>query len=119
MKVKLQGHTEVHKDSYEEGELNHVNSFSFDAKEYEIADSDEILNTIESYFDSLGYDCNATSDGFVEEDRFSYNVLVDSDNCEASSNEIELWKKGEMTLYNSSISVIIEEIKPFSFKGIL
>ena len=113
MKVQLQGHTEVYVDSYEHGELEHVNAFSFDKVEFEVVDKDDIETALDKYFNNLGYDFNYTDDGWIEPNIYSYHVLVDADNCEADSKEIELWKQDKMKLYSSLITVSIDVVSEF------
>ena len=42
-----------------------------------------------------------------ETGRFSFSVLVDADNCEASKDEIEKWKRGEMRLWDCTLNVYL------------
>ena len=42
-----------------------------------------------------------------ETGRFSFSILVDANNCEASEGEIEKWKRGEMRLWNCTLNVYL------------
>ena len=103
---KIKSEHNVYVDSFTEGQGDAVNSYIV---------SDEVKATnvkeaIEKYFDSvLCYDIDFA---FAEVDggRLYYSVLVDKDNIEASKNQIELWKKGEVTLYANNISVMAYEL---------
>lgn len=57
----------------------------------------------------IGKDCGE------EYGRFDGDVLVNDENSEASSDEIEKWKKGEKRLWNCHILVRLEirSIRPF------
>jgi len=116
MRVILKGHTSVYEDSYEHGELDHVDCFSFDSREFEIVDESHILNAMEIYYKFLGYSFNSAHGEWIEPNIYSYYVLVDEDNGEASNSEIESWKKEEMKLYSSLITVnvaIVSEFKAY------
>ena len=43
----------------------------------------------------------------TEAGRFSFSVLVDDNNCEASKSEIEKWKRGEMRLWDCTLNVYL------------
>jgi len=79
----------VHIDSYEEGELENVNNFDFECKSLE-----ELLML-----------CCVESKEEFEFDEVNNNyfvdVLSDDDNYKATTKQIELWKRGEFTLYNT------------------
>lgn len=45
--------------------------------------------------------------GQSEKGRFSFSVLVDANNCEASKGEIEKWKRGEMRLWDCTLNVYL------------
>lgn len=57
------------------------NGFTFDIKGWEINDFDEF------------------------ERKFVTDIMVDGINCEATKNEIELWKEGEKRLWNCRLTV--------------
>lgn len=82
---------DVYVDSFERGELDHVNFF--DTKgEYKVENPFE---AIEKHLDSLGYDLKKEHCQIDEQEtnKVWYSVLVDEENCKASDSEIELWKK--------------------------
>ena len=91
----------IEKNDYEQGITDYVNSY--DLNDRIIASSPK--EAIKKYFEGvLCFDYNEEFADFGEE-WVSYNVLVDADNMEATEQQIEQWKKGEIELYNDFISI--------------
>jgi hypothetical protein len=105
---KIKSVHDIYIDSYEQGETKHVN---FHTIESEIQAND-IKDAISLYFENVLFykfdfaNCSISDDKKV----LHYSVLCDSENYEASKNEMELWKKNELTLYSNNIDIEIFEL---------
>ncbi len=93
----------VYVDSFEDGEQENVNYYKLNG----FISAGTTKQAIEKYFENVLFynfkfeDCDIY-DGFL-----NYSVLVDVENSEATKSDIELWKKGEKTLYSNNISLSI------------
>jgi len=100
---------EIYLDSYTEGELENLNSY--DMKSEIVAENTK--EAIKKYFETvLGY--SFTFDlSLINEDNkniLHYSNLVDNMNIEASENEIEKWRNGEINLYSDNTILFIYEL---------
>jgi len=98
--------------SFELGELDYANEYYLDAEIY----ADSPLKAIERYFAEVLYYEYAQENAFIEEGELMYAVLVDVDNCEASKAMVKQWKKDEITLYNNSIIIRVQELTKIELK---
>lgn len=99
----------IHIDDYEHGELDYIQTFdlpitgTYDTME-------DVLQAIKDTYMGFTDDIN---DYCYICGRIDTDSLVDVNNCEATESEIELWKRGELTLYNAHLmcgmSVILGE----------
>ena len=105
---KIESEHNVYIDSFTEGEGVAVNSYNIS----EEIKATNVKEAIEKYFQSVlfyGFDFSLSG---VEQGYLYYTVLVDEDDIEASKNQIELWKKDEVTLYANNISIVAYELTP-------
>lgn len=68
---------------------------------------------IEQAMHRAGYSYNR--DYLDTDEQFSYSVMVDEDNSEASEREIDLWREGRVQLYSANLEFRLyrlEEIRP-------
>lgn len=95
---------DVHEDSWEEGELDYVNSWDLN---HELANKtfntvDELIKAVADtsfcFSDDKGY--YAYIDGHIDTD-----ATVNADNEEPSNEEYEAWKRGEIMLYNAYLRI--------------
>lgn len=100
---------DVYEDDYEEGEGGHVNSYKVkdevSASSLKEALKEFVENSLYfTYYDGMNFD--DISEGYV-----SASFLVNSNNEEASENEIDMWELGELTLYscNAHISCYVKQ----------
>jgi hypothetical protein len=98
----------VYLDSYEDGELENVNNYDMNYIKGRIVSPKELVKFLsEEIFTS-----EDASDYSIMDNNIHTSQLEDEDGNEASKNEIELWKKGEIELYSAnyviSVSVISE-----------
>lgn len=102
--VKLM--VDVYEDDYNEGEIRHAN---FWEEKYEVEADDKIMAIAEA-MEKTYYSFN---EKYLDEDDgvYSYSVMVDEDNCEASNQEIEEWKNGNMKLYSANIAFKIYKME--------
>lgn len=102
---------EIEKDSYTDGLLNYVNSYNL---KHEIK-ANNAREAIQKYFDEYLYYTFDFKSAYIlhEEEKgeatniLFYDVLVDEENDQATENQIELWKKDKLTLYNNRIHLEI------------
>ena len=95
---------DVHENSWEEGELDYVNSWDLN---YELEDKtfdtvDELIKTVSDVTFCFPNDKNyyCYIDGRIDGD-----VTVNEDNEEPSNEELEAWKRGELMLYNAHLRI--------------
>lgn len=97
----------VHKYDYEFGERDFVN-------EYELKEFIKAENQKEAIFkfinNVLCYSFDVDELELNEYGNFSFDILVDAENYQASIEDVEEWKKGECTLYNDYVSLKIYEL---------
>jgi len=106
-------YTDVYEDSYEKGELEHVNSWSgkevLGQKLYAAYDSiGDILRMLNDKYLYMWKGADNIKNWFIYEDpdlkdeiRFDCDTQVDAENSPADDTDIEKWKKGEEKLYNA------------------
>ena len=105
----------VYKDSYTDGETDYINGYSLKSK---IINSENPKEAIQKYFEEQLYykfnfdyaqiDHKELDD--ASKNTLQYSVLVDNESSEASEEEIELWKQGELQLYANHILLAIHEL---------
>lgn len=94
---------EVDEDSYEEGELDYVNSWSIDSLKGKTFDNvDELVQAINRAEWVFSAD---KSDYVYIDGRIDTDAAVNVDNVEPSKDEYEAWKRGELMLYNAHLMV--------------
>jgi hypothetical protein len=104
-------------DSYELGELNQVNWYSMEAQIEAINPAE----AIEKYSRKiLGFDFDSQNlDIDLDEGNIWHSILVDRDNFQASIEDIEKWKEGNIMLYSDNISFSIFELNEICLTEIL
>lgn len=100
---------DIHVDSYTEGELEYIQTFDLPITgTYDTMD--DVLKAIENTY--MGFTSDPKNYCYID-GRIDTDSLVDVNNYEADEDDIELWKKGELTLYNAHLmcgmSVISDE----------
>lgn len=119
----------VTEDSYEEGELGEVGSWSgreiLGQKFYTAYDSiGDILRTLNSEYLYMWKDADNVKnwalfddDSLTDEVRLDCDILVDAENSPASDKDVEKWRSGEMKLYNAhSVLYVTAEYVTYSPK---
>mgnify|MGYP003508894439 CR=1 FL=1 len=103
----------VHIDSYEQGEGKQVNFYTIDS----VIKTDNIQLAVENHFNNVVYLPFQYSNADYNEDKtvMFWSCLVDADNSEPNTSEIEAWKKGEEELYSNNIDIMVSEIVPLTF----
>ena len=114
-KYKLESIHLVYEDDYNEGEGKMVNNFIL--SEGIVAETPK--DALMKYFEFLG--CKVTDEEIEsmakdsdEDGVYHWSKQVDKDNCFVTPDEVEQWKKGEITLYSDNFSVIIYELNRVS-----
>ena len=98
---------DIFEDSYENGEGKQVNSYRMEA--HILGDSP--IEALERYSSRiLGYELDAEDIDHENTGIFYANFLVDKDNLQASPEQVEKWKKGEIMLYSDVINFEIFEL---------
>lgn len=97
----------IHKTDYDRGELDFIN-------EYQLKQFINAENPKEAVFkfinNVLCYSFDIDELELDEFQNFSFDILVDQENYQASIEDVELWKKDECTLYNDYIILKIYEL---------
>lgn len=87
-------------DDYEEGELDSVDRFS-------LGIDGEVYNTIDDLLIAINYAMDVfttnPSDYCYIDGRIDTDATVNENNEEPSEEEYEMWKRGELTLYNAHL----------------
>lgn len=102
--VTKKGVVDCYEDSYEEGELSYARSWDFDVRgEYDSAE--DLIKAIvkETYLFDFKVDEFSFMDGAIQT-----SDLVDEESIKADKHDIELWKKGEKTLYSANMWLHLE-----------
>jgi hypothetical protein len=102
--VSKKGTVDCYVDDYENGEGDFVNSWDFDVRgEYDSAE--DLIKAIvkETYL----FDFKVNEFVF-EGGSITTSDLVDEENVQADKKDIELWKKGEKTLYSANMWLPLE-----------
>lgn len=102
--VTKKGVVDCYEDSYEEGELGYARSWDFDVRgEYDSAE--DLIKAIvkETYLFDFKVDEFIFTDGAIQT-----SDLVDEESIKADKHDIELWKKGEKTLYSANMWLYLE-----------
>lgn len=96
---------EVYKTSFEDGDTDNINSFD---EELNI-ECETLEELVEKVADKMLLDkSNMVID--PETSSLGFSVLVDVENTEASKHDVDLWRKGELELYNASILIPVTKI---------
>lgn len=105
---------DVYEDSYEEGELGHVNS-------WEGSDATKLVRSYEDIRDLLADACDLSVDAeeiyigsfnINDVNDLQADIFVNNENTTPSEDEIASWKNGELKLYNAQISAIVKFDNP-------
>lgn len=102
--VTKKGVVECCEDSYEEGEGEYVNEWDFDVRgEYDSAE--DLIKAIvkATYLFDFKVDEFVFMAGAIQT-----SDLVDEESIKADKHDIELWKKGEKTLYSANMYLSLE-----------
>lgn len=99
----IKSYHNIYVDDYNEGEGYHVNSYSMTA----FIKAPDAGNAIQQYIENcLYYKFNSNYlDTSSEDISCYYDVLVDDESTEATEVDRELWKNGELKLYNNQIMI--------------
>ena len=102
--VKSKAYAEVYEDSYEQGEGDYVNTWDLDVRgTYKTFQ--ELIDAIEnqSYCFTSDPKNYVFLDGTIQTD-----AIVDEDNDEPNSRQLDAWKRGEYTLYVARLVLPVE-----------
>ena len=102
--VTKKGVVDCYEDDYENGEGDFVNSWDFDVRgEYDSAE--DLIKAIvkATYLFDFKVDEFIFTDGAIQT-----SDLVDEESIKADKHDIELWKKGEKTLYSANMWLHLE-----------
>ena len=108
----IKSYHEIYVDDYNDGELDMVNAYMNSERVHAY----DPIDAIKEYFNTQFYysfdESLVCTDAEDSTNVVWYNIMVNQFNDEAEESEIELWKKGELTLYNNSIRIEIYEVTP-------
>lgn len=95
-------------DDFEQGELETVNGYTTD----EVYQARNPIDAIKAHFNYLGLSFNLKHSDIDHEGDLYHSNTVDSDNEEASNSDLDLWRKGKLTLYvDSQFITVYEQVK--------
>lgn len=99
----IKSYHEIYVDDYNEGELDHVNGYNMTA----FIKAPDVGSAIQQYIENcLYYKFNSNYlDTSGDDISCYYDVLVDDEGIEATEADRELWKNGELKLYNNQILI--------------
>jgi len=116
-KVEISSYTDVYLDDYEQGELEHRNSWVNDKESFYIEKEhlrETLKEELEEYItDTLyaEYKFEWLKESLTSYDdtdtAFFYSNFVDVDNTTPTEDQIQNWKDGKEELFNQSISIVI------------
>lgn len=110
-KYKLKSIHYVYEDDHNEGQGKMINNFVL----FEEIEADSPKDALMKYFDFLGCkvtekDVESMAKDADEDGMYNWSKQIDKDGCFVTPDEIEQWKRGELTLYSDSFSVFIYEL---------
>lgn len=118
---KINNHVEVYKDSFENGEGDHVSGWQHSAT----VAAETPMAAIQNFFDKeLYFSFNEENANVYVEDNgknvLFYSTLVDQDNCEVSqtSGDYENFKNGKIDLFVAHSRITIFELVPAALPNI-
>ena len=99
---------EVSIDSYTEGETGYVNFYELSSE----IKAESWKDAIKKYFNEYLCFKFDIEHSYIDEDanNLQYSNLVNSDNMEASENEIKIWKENKLTLYSNNTIITVGQI---------
>lgn len=96
-------HVEVDEDSYEEGELGYVNSWSIDSLKGKTFDNvDELVQAINNA--EWVFSADKSEYAYID-GRIGTDATVNENNEEPDEEEYAAWKSGELMLYTAHLMV--------------
>ena len=102
--VTKKGTVDCYEDDYENGEGDFVNSWDFDVRgEYDSAE--DLIKAIVKATYLFDFKVNEFT---FEGGSITTSDLVDEESIKADKHDIELWKKGEKTLYSANMWLPLE-----------
>lgn len=97
----------IHKFDYELGELDFINEYQIK----EFIDAETPKDAISRFVkNGLCYSFDIDEMETDEFGNFYFDILTDENNYQASIEDLELWKKGEYTLFNDYVRLKIYEL---------
>jgi hypothetical protein len=123
-KYEICSNHDVYEDSYEEGELNAVNTYDMRETIY----AEDPMKAIEKYFGTVlnrsidvaaGAVAAVMDCGLIDEDgrTFYYSYAENKYGEEPSEEETASWKEGKTILYSNNVSITISELVPVDLRS--
>ena len=113
-KFKVITNHDVYVDSYEQGEGESVNMYTQESEQ----ESETIIGAVKKHYENvLCFDEFKDELAQFEEGETTlyYSNLVDQDNYEATTKQIDKWKKNKIKLYSNNITFEVFELIPQTF----
>ena len=93
---------DIHEYDYNDGELDHVNNYDMS----EIIKADNPKDAVDIYIRKvLGYMYDV--DEIELDESIYFDVIVDKECMQASTNQIDNWKQGKLKLYSDYVNMEI------------
>lgn len=111
--LTIGGFTTVFENEYNEGELEQCNEWEHERKIINLNLDNmikaNIITELKSYIkNELFLDDLTEANYDIFDDRLCTSRLVDNDNMEATTYDIDEWKKGNKVLYSQNINITLE-----------
>ena len=104
-RYKVTSQHEVYHDTYADGELEHVNSYTSTDTLDRPDPQEAIADYVEHFLGYRDFKLDLTDDHTA-----SWSQLVDAENSELSEQERTNWIKGVFKAYTNSFTITVEEL---------
>lgn len=111
-KFRIVSWHEIFIDDYEQGEKDYINSFDLSG----IYEADNCKDAVNMHLSEHGYNLGLENCEVNEEsNELQTSCLVDEDNMQPSTHDLELWKQGKKVLFVDYINIQVEELIRVTF----
>ncbi|NBT59339.1 hypothetical protein EBT16_11205 [bacterium] len=109
-RYQISSYHEIYEDSYEEGELDRVNSYEIDPHTIE---ADTPMEAIAKYYNSYMPTEFKPENAMLDDEQANivyYSSLEDESGLKPSEDELAEWMEGRMKLYANNATIFVYEL---------